>query len=232
MQAGRFSYSGLARRAGARALSTLFLLAAALSPFPLHPFRSYSSSAIASESAAPPESESPDLQSRPPAEHHLSAVLPTPSGTDPSHETKYLRGKVMWAAEAIRRQYGVRVDRAAAHHLLVLETSAGELLPIIEDSRGKAFRKDKELLGRELTVMVRRYRKLPMIQVMRVFAVKDDGLYEIDYWCSTCAISLVHLAPCDCCQGPVERRERRVAGELEAIDSIGPAGSESGKAQP
>ena len=50
----------------------------------------------------------------------------------------------------------------------------------------------------------------PLAQIIRVFEVKPDGLYELDYWCEICAIAMYELKDCDCCQGPIELRRRKV----------------------
>jgi hypothetical protein len=55
-----------------------------------------------------------------------------------------------------------------------------------------------------------------MLQVIRVFERRKDGLYEIDYWCDICAIPMYILKPCECCQGETRLRETKVDNRLEA----------------
>ena len=50
------------------------------------------------------------------------------------------------------------------------------------------------------------YQGVPLLQVIRLSEVRPDGLYEIDYWCDTCAISMFILKACECCQGPTRLR--------------------------
>ncbi len=92
---------------------------------------------------------------------------------------------------------------------MALETQDGELIPIVEDSRGVAFRKDERLRRlNDIELLVRRYRGSPMVQIVRMYSWENDKRYELDYWCEICAIALFDLRPCDCCQGPIELRRR------------------------
>ena len=130
--------------------------------------------------------------------------------SQPDYQTKSLQGEVVWMADALKEQFGVRTVAEARDRLLALQTEEGELYPIIEDVRGRAFRRDERLRDRKLELLVRQYEGSPMIQLVRMYALKEDGKYELDYWCDICAIALFELKPCDCCQGPLELRERKV----------------------
>ena len=55
-----------------------------------------------------------------------------------------------------------------------------------------------------------------MVQVIQIFAIKPDGLHELDYWCEICAIAMFDLKPCDCCQGPIDLRRRPVRSKTGA----------------
>ena len=141
-------------------------------------------------------------------------VKPSPAST--KYTTETVCGKVVWLDEALARLYGVATDPAAAETAVVLETPDGQLLPIIPDVRGRAFLVDSRLRNIDLELLVRRYASVPMIQIIRVLERKADGLYEIDYWCDICAISMFTLKPCECCQGPTRLRKQMVekpAGE-------------------
>jgi hypothetical protein len=132
------------------------------------------------------------------------------SDDSPNYTTLSVRGKVVWLAEALERRFGVKSVPEAEDRILALEAADGALYPIVEDIRGRSFRVDKRLRGIELELFVRRYNNSPMIQVIRVYALKKDGKFELDYWCDICAIAMFELKPCDCCQGPIELRERKV----------------------
>jgi hypothetical protein len=127
-----------------------------------------------------------------------------------AYTTESLRGRVVWLADALARLYDVRTTQDAKQRVLALETDDGDLVPLVEDRRGRSFRKDERLRDRDVELLVRRYRGVPLAQVIRIHAIKPDGKYLLDYWCDICAISMVELGPCDCCQGPIELRERKV----------------------
>jgi hypothetical protein len=136
---------------------------------------------------------------------------------EPKHETVRLKGKVVWIADALERRFGIRTGPEAAERVLALESDGG-LFPLVEDVRGRAFRKDERLRGIDVELLVRRYEGSPMVQVIRVFALRDGKKYELDYWCDICAIAMFELKDCECCQGPVTLRERLVE-EGDASDA-------------
>jgi hypothetical protein len=128
----------------------------------------------------------------------------------PRYKTEPLRGRVVWLADALRQRYGVETDADAAHSQVALDADDGVLYPIVKDYRGRAFHLDERLRDVELELLVRRYEGSPLVQVVRVYTLKPDGKYELDYWCDACAIPMYELKECECCQGPVRIRERRV----------------------
>ena len=130
--------------------------------------------------------------------------------TPPKYTTESIRGKVVWLAEALQRRYGVNVDRDSARTMVALETPRGQLIPIMKDARGRGFWIDPRLRGIEMELFVRRYRGIPLVQVIRVYTLKRGKKYEFDYWCDICAIPMFELKPCDCCQEAIRIRERLV----------------------
>ena len=124
--------------------------------------------------------------------------------------TQTLRGKVVFLAEAMEKETGVRSVPEAKDRILALQTESGELVPLLEDSRGRAFRRDERLRQMKVELLVRRYRHSPLAQIIRVYEVAPDGRYEIDYWCDICAIAMVEKKDCECCQGPVQLRRQKV----------------------
>jgi len=134
------------------------------------------------------------------------------------YTTELLEGRVVWLADALERRFGVKSVPEAQQRTLALESPDGALHPIVEDIRGRAFRVDKRLRSLDVQLVVRRYKGSPAVQVIRVYAVKKDGKYEIDYWCDICAIAMFELKDCECCQGPVTLRERLVE-EGDASDA-------------
>ncbi len=138
-----------------------------------------------------------------------SADKPSPKPAS-KYISQSVRGKVVWLSEALARKYGVRLDADAAESLVALETAGGELLPIMKEARGRGFWKDERLRGVDLELMIRRYQGVPLVQVLRVFRLKDGKKLELDYWCEVCAIQMFELKQCECCQGPTVLRERPV----------------------
>jgi hypothetical protein len=69
---------------------------------------------------------------------------------------------------------------------------------------------DERLRKVKVELLVRRYGGVPGVRVIRVFEVAPDGKYELDYWCDICAIAMVELKPCECCQGETMFRRRKV----------------------
>ena len=132
------------------------------------------------------------------------------SGTKKKFSTETLRGRVVWLAEAMDRRLNVKSVPEAAHRVLALECEDGRLVPIVEDVRGRALRVDDRLRDIDVELFVRRYESLPMVQVIHLYSIEKDGKYELDYWCEVCSIALFELKPCDCCQGPIEFRKRKV----------------------
>jgi hypothetical protein len=132
------------------------------------------------------------------------------TATPRPYKTETVRGKVVWLDEALKRLYGVTTESDAAETVVVLETPDGHLWPIIPDTRGCAFVVDSRLRNIDVQLLARRYEGVPMLQLIRVFRRKPEGLYEIDYWCDTCAISMFILKACECCQGPTRLREQLI----------------------
>ena len=132
----------------------------------------------------------------------------TAAATD--HETLSLRGRVVWLADALQQLHGIQTVPESRDRVLVLQTDDGQLHPLVEDIRGRGIRRDERLRNTPCELLVRKHDGSPFVQVIRFFAVREDGKYELDYWCEICAIATFEIKPCECCQGPVELRERRV----------------------
>ena len=79
-----------------------------------------------------------------------------------------------------------------------------------QDVRGRSFRKDKRLCNRPVIITVRKDSLTGPLRVVRVYVLDDDQAKHLDYWCEICAIALYELKACDCCQGDIELRLRKV----------------------
>jgi hypothetical protein len=128
----------------------------------------------------------------------------------PAYKTETLRGRAVYLTEAFEKQTGIASVPEARERIIALQTADGTLVPLLEDARGRAFRNDDRLRQMDLELLVRRYSTSPAVQIIRVVEITKEGRFEIDYWCDICAIPLVENRECDCCQGPVELRRRKV----------------------
>ena len=140
----------------------------------------------------------------------------------PAFQTELIRGKVVWLAQALESQFGISTVPEVAENSLAILTRDGQLLPIVENLRGRAFRKDKRLREMDVEILARRYERQPLIQVLRLYQVEGDRRYEVDYWCDVCAIVMFETGPCSCCQDNNRLRKRLVPpGDLppQAVDS-------------
>src|SRR5688572_14842095 len=107
-----------------------------------------------------------------------------------------LRGRVVFLTEEEERRHGLPTAAEARERILALQTAKGERVPLLEDARSRAFRKDERLRQMEVELLVRRYRSSPTVQIIRVFEVAKEGKLEIDYWCEVCAIVMFELKDC------------------------------------
>ncbi len=141
-------------------------------------------------------------------------IAPGWSQTPPKHRTVVLAGKVFPLAEALRRIGAAPGDPDQAQNQMVLLDSQGHIHPLLKDARGRAFWKDARLCRVPVELAVRQYQGSPYVQVIRILLVKQGQRYEVDYWCDVCAISMLELKECECCQGPTRLRLRKVVGPL------------------
>lgn len=138
---------------------------------------------------------------------------------EPAFTTELIRGRVVWLAAALQQDFGISTVPEVAENSLAIRTKEGQLIPIVENIRGRAFRSDERLREMDVEVLARRYRRQPLIQVLRLYQVEGDQRYEIDYWCDVCAIVMFETGPCACCQDDNRLRKRLV----EQSDASSPA---------
>lgn len=149
------------------------------------------------------------------------AGTPVAAGADngertPKYEVRRIRGRVVWLAEAVARLYGVESMPEAVDRILAIQSPDGALVPLIEDVRGRAFRRDPRLRELEVELTLRFYDGVPAGQIIGVVSHEKEGTFEIDYWCDVCAIPMYELKPCECCQGEIRFRRRPVNAERPA----------------
>ncbi len=128
----------------------------------------------------------------------------------PAYRTEKIRGRFVWFANAMKEDFGITTASEAAEKVLAIKTPEGELFPIVENVRGRAFRNDARLREMELELTVRKFEKQPFVQIVGTFEVDGGQRLEVDYWCDVCAIVMYECGPCSCCQDDNRLRKRRV----------------------
>ncbi len=117
-------------------------------------------------------------------------------------------GKVVLLQDALKRRGVKAFDEFKSQ--AVLETDAGELLPIVPDWRGRAFFQDERLRDRQVDLVATRQKAAPYVQVLMVFLFDEKGTrHYMDYWCDVCSIPMYEIKPCDCCQAEIRLRLQR-----------------------
>ncbi len=158
------------------------------------------------------------------ADQPPAANQPESTTTDASESDfriELIRGKVVWLADALESEFGISTVPEVRENSLAILTDSGELVPIVENLRGRAFRKDERLRSKEMEILARRYKKQPLIQILRIYEIQDGRRYEVDYWCDVCAIIMFETGPCSCCQA--ENRLRKTLVENEDLQRWLPA---------
>ena len=135
------------------------------------------------------------------------------SDAEPEYRTELIRGQVVWLADALKSKFGISTVPEVAKNSLALLTKDGQLLPIVENLRGRAFRMDKRLRGHDMEILARRHDRHPLVQILRVYQIEDGKRYEVDYWCDICAIVMFETGPCACCQDDNRLRKRLVKND-------------------
>ena len=128
---------------------------------------------------------------------------PAAVGKPPRHR---FRGEVLLMPAAMQR-LGIKAYPEELKDQVALVTSAGELLPILPDWRGRAFYQDERLRERKVELIGTRKPGIPYLQVLTIFTFNEDDQRQItDYWCDICSIPMYEIMPCDCCQQPIRLR--------------------------
>jgi hypothetical protein len=91
---------------------------------------------------------------------------------------------------------------------VALVADDGTSYPLIEDGISRMFFVDKQLQNRPVRLTGLLAPGTKNLRVVRGQTVKDGKVYDVDYWCETCQISIAEPGPCYCCGDDVEFRER------------------------
>jgi hypothetical protein len=115
-------------------------------------------------------------------------------------------GKVVPLADLVAKT-GSKLDADGAPHSLVLVADDGKVYSLVKDSGGRLFFKDPGLLNRPMRLTGRLLPGSQILQVTLAQSLIKGEPHEIYYWCDICAIRRGEKMICECCGGPMERRE-------------------------
>jgi hypothetical protein len=118
-----------------------------------------------------------------------------------------LDGEAVSLADAVRRDFGLELSDEAWDDVVAFRTHDRRLLPIVPTASGLVFYRDSDVRNRPMRIQARVFDGFEALEIVDRFPLVDGKPYELYYWCEICSIKMHHLQPCECCQGPVERRE-------------------------
>jgi hypothetical protein len=123
---------------------------------------------------------------------------------------QFFKGKVLPLADVLAKQ-GVKLDADAAPYARALVTDDGKVYPLVKDPGSRMFFQDKELLNRPMRLTGKLVPGSTLLQVINVHSYKDGKLHDVYYWCDICTIRRYEGGICECCGGPMERKESVVS---------------------
>jgi hypothetical protein len=140
----------------------------------------------------------------------MGALLPLCAARSQDAKPETFRGMVVPLAKLLAEQ-GVKLDADAAPAWLALKTADGKIYPLVKDAGARMFFKDAALLERPVRLTGRLVPGTSFLQVVVVQSEVRGKLHEVFYWCDICTIRRYEPGICDCCGGPLERREEPVS---------------------
>lgn len=120
------------------------------------------------------------------------------------------RGTIIPFREAVQQRTKVALEGTWGEDLLVLRADDGEVLPLWPTEAARFFYHDRRMWRRPVQLSARVYEGVPGLDLVRVYTIREGKLFDIYYWCDVCAIKMLKLQNCECCQGPIEIRETEV----------------------
>jgi len=135
-----------------------------------------------------------------------AVLLPLLANHAQQPKLSYFKGKVVPLGEIAKKE-GHKLDADAAPHWLVLVTEGGKVHPLFKDAGSRMLFQDTKLRDRPLRLTGRLLPGSEILQVINVHSYLDGKLHEVYYWCDICTIRGYEAGNCDCCGGPVERKE-------------------------
>jgi hypothetical protein len=135
------------------------------------------------------------------------AFADKPAADAPKVET--FTGKVVPLADLVAKA-GSKLDPDAASQSLVLVADDGKAYTLVKDGGARLFFKDAELLNRPMKLTGKLLPRSQILQVTVAQSLVKGEPHEIYYWCDICSIRRSEKMICECCGGPMERREEPV----------------------
>ena len=127
----------------------------------------------------------------------------------PPAKIEHFKGKVVPLTDLLSKA-GAELDADAAPYWLAFSGDYGKIYPLVKDSGSRLFFQDRELLNRPMRLTGRLMPKSQLLQVTAVHSYIKGELHEIYYWCEVCSIRRNEKYICECCGGPMVRREEPV----------------------
>jgi hypothetical protein len=119
----------------------------------------------------------------------------------PPREAVELRGRAVCVDAAGHRQACGRDPERFA-----LESADGALHPFAPEDVLAAIFKDARVRDRDLAIRARP-RADGVLEIVKVYSVKQGKLHDVHYYCEVCAITAYAPGPCPCCRREMELRE-------------------------
>ena len=126
-----------------------------------------------------------------------------PKPPAPAEAPRVFTGKVVPVAAPKGKS-----DAKAEERGVTLVADDGTSYPLIEDDVSRMFFVDKNLQNRPVRITGFQVPGTKDLRVVRGQLVKDGKIYDFDYWCDQCQISLLLPGPCYCCGDEAIFRER------------------------
>ena len=118
-----------------------------------------------------------------------------------------LRGRIACLTEELARRHQVAPDCDARGHVYALKTAEGKYHPLLPTDGAAAVWLDERYRQLDLQIVARRFAETDFIEVIKYQTWRGAKLFDLEYHCLVCNISVHKPMPCECCQDPVEYRE-------------------------
>jgi hypothetical protein len=140
----------------------------------------------------------------------LFALIPLYAGragsTKADDKNQQFKGAIVPLSPLLAKSE-IKLDADAAPYWLALKADDGKLYSLVKDAGARMFFKDAKLLNRPMRLTGKLLPGSQLLQVVNVHSYIDGKLHEVYYWCDICTIRGYEAGICDCCGGPMERRE-------------------------